>query len=64
MRYLRRARLVRVRQALLAARGDETVTHVALAWGFTHLGRFALEYRSLFGESPSETLRRARRLHS
>jgi AraC-like DNA-binding protein len=35
-----------------------SVTQVCQQWGFNHTGRFAIEYRSLFGESPSETLRR------
>ena len=26
-------------------------------WGFWHLSRFAQEYRHMFGEMPSETLR-------
>jgi transcriptional regulator GlxA family with amidase domain len=30
---------------------------VAGRWGFVHLGRFASQYRQLFGETPSETLR-------
>ncbi len=34
------------------------VSDVALRWGFTHFGRFSLEYRRMFGESPSETLKR------
>lgn len=38
-----------------------TVTDVATRWGITHLGRFAAEYRSRYGESPSQTLRRQRR---
>ena len=29
-----------------------------MKWGFCHLGRFAVEYRRRFGESPSQTLRR------
>jgi transcriptional regulator GlxA family with amidase domain len=37
------------------------VTRVALGLGFGHVGRFAALYRQAFGESPSETLRRARR---
>jgi AraC family ethanolamine operon transcriptional activator len=34
-----------------------TVSKVAGHWGFTELGRFAVEYKKLFGQSPSETLR-------
>lgn len=49
------ARLNQARQLLL----DHPrigVTEIALRSGFSHLGRFASEYRQLFGESPSETL--------
>jgi AraC-like DNA-binding protein len=37
--------------------GETSVTKVALRWGFDHLGRFAVDYRRLFGESPVMTLR-------
>jgi AraC-like DNA-binding protein len=60
MRYLREARLARVRQALISADAGKSVTDIAMEWGFNHLSRFALEYRSQFGENPSETLRRSR----
>jgi len=40
-----------------------TVTEVATALGFVELGRFSVEYRKAFGESPSETLRQAFREH-
>lgn len=33
-----------------------TVTRIAAGVGVTHLGRFSVEYRNRFGESPSETL--------
>jgi len=41
--------------------GEVSVTDVALRWGFTHFGRFSVEYRRMFGERPSETLKRASR---
>lgn len=56
--YLRDIRLERVHADLRAAdRTTLTVTDVAFRWGFTHLGRFAGDYRRRFGESPSATLR-------
>ena len=60
MAYLRDVRLKRVREALADAdpRSGASVTDIALDWGFMHLGRFSLEYRRRFGESPSQTLRR------
>jgi AraC-like DNA-binding protein len=61
VRMLRDVRLERVREVLLRAQPGETVTRVALRWGFTHLARFSGLYRSRYGELPSETLRLARR---
>lgn len=58
MRYLRNARFAKVRDALLRAEPEESVTVIAMACGFTHMGRFAVEYRRRFGERPSDTLRR------
>ncbi|MFV2112543.1 AraC family transcriptional regulator [Micromonospora sp. LOL_025] len=58
MAYLRARRLDAVHATLRAAEPGTSVTSVALDHGFTHLGRFAGEYRSRFGESPSSTLRR------
>ena len=60
MRYLRNARFQRVRQALLAAQPGDSVTTIAMTCGFFHMGRFSVEYRARFGESPSETLRQRR----
>lgn len=39
----------------------ESVSDVALRWGLTHFGRFARDYRRMFGELPVETLRCARK---
>ncbi len=57
MRYLRSARLAKVREALVRTDFGGSVTQIAMEWGFNHLGRFAVEYRNQFGESPSQTLR-------
>ncbi|TMH17562.1 MAG: helix-turn-helix transcriptional regulator [Betaproteobacteria bacterium] len=57
MQYVRNARFEKVRESLLRAAPGENVTDIASAWGFAHMGRFAVEYRKHFGESPSETLR-------
>ena len=61
MRYLRNARFRQVRQALLRAEPEQNVTAVAMGFGFDHMGRFAVEYRARFGESPSHTIRHRKR---
>ncbi|MEK6344765.1 MAG: helix-turn-helix transcriptional regulator, partial [Curtobacterium sp.] len=59
MRYLREARLDRVHlEFTTRGRRILTVRDVAHRWQFTHLGRFASDYRARFGESPRETLAR------
>jgi adenylate cyclase len=58
--YLRRTRLAVAREELLDATERVTVTEVAIRSGFNHFGRFSVEYRECFGESPSATLRRRR----
>lgn len=60
MRFVKFRRLGKVRDMLLAADDRTSVSAVAIEWGFNHLGRFARDYARAFGESPSETLRRAR----
>jgi len=56
--FLRNVRLARAREDLRAAdRSITTVAAVAARWGFAHTGRFAVQYRHTFGESPHETLR-------
>jgi AraC-like DNA-binding protein len=56
-RHLRMLRLSQARRALLSADGQlVTVTEIATGFGFGELGRFSVEYRKVFGESPSQTL--------
>jgi AraC-like DNA-binding protein len=57
MQYLRNARFEKAREALRRARPEESVTEIAMTLGFSHMGRFSVEYRRRFGERPSETLR-------
>jgi len=55
--YIKACRFSAARQALLASvPSHQTVTRIAIASGFTHLGRFSVEYRDYFAESPRETL--------
>ncbi len=56
--YLLLRRMHMTRRALRErATSATTVTKVATQYGFWQLGRFAVEYRALFGESPSATMR-------
>ena len=58
MAWLRARRLEAAHRELVeAVPGKVTVTEVALRYGFANVGRFAVEYRRRFGESPSQTLR-------
>jgi AraC-like DNA-binding protein len=59
IRYLTLRRMHLVRRALIGADAARTnVTRVVTDHGFWELGRFSVAYRAMFGESPSETLRR------
>ena len=61
--YLLLRRMSLVQRALGRGDGDAvTVSEAAMRHGFRSFGRFAADYRALFGELPSITLRR--RLHA
>lgn len=55
VQYLRALRLCEARRAMT---GAISVTDVAMQYGFWHLGYFARDYKAMFGEAPSHTLRR------
>jgi AraC-like DNA-binding protein len=57
--YLLLRRMQLVRHALRKGNSAETtVTEIATRYGFWQFGRFAIQYRALFEESPSATLAR------
>jgi AraC-like DNA-binding protein len=59
IKYLHLRRMHLARRALCASRpGGSTVTRIAADHGFWEFGRFSVEYRHLFGESPAATLNR------
>jgi len=57
-RYLILSRLSGVRRMLLDSRSTPSIADAANEWGFWHMGSFAANYRRIYGELPSETLRR------
>jgi AraC family transcriptional regulator, ethanolamine operon transcriptional activator len=58
--FIKSQRLSRTRTALARAGTQPmSISATARRLGFTHMGQYAQDYRSLFGESPTMTLRRA-----
>lgn len=60
MRWITLQRLEACRARFTKRKSGDTVTSVALTFGFTNLGNFARIYAELFGERPSETMAQAR----
>ncbi|WP_432695902.1 AraC family transcriptional regulator [Marinobacterium sp. YM272] len=58
--YLKRVRLEGVRNEIVETGGQESISKIAMNWGFSHLGRFSSDYKKLFSETPSETQSRAK----
>ncbi|CUH42622.1 helix-turn-helix domain-containing protein [Ruegeria atlantica] len=56
--YFIRFRLGRARKELLASDPAVSVINVANRWGFWRMGQFAADYKKMFGELPSTTLKR------
>lgn len=60
MRFVRVRRLHTIRDRIIAGESDVPLQTLAAQWGFSHPGRFSAEYAKLFGELPSDTMRRSR----
>jgi transcriptional regulator GlxA family with amidase domain len=59
MTYLKTQRMKQVHQQLEQTHPlATTVFDTAYQWGFYHMGHFSRDYKQMFGESPSDTLRR------
>lgn len=58
MQWLRSQRMHLARHHLLNATPFDTITSIAISCGLMNLSHFSVDYRRLFGESPSETLAR------
>ncbi len=55
MQYLRETRLREARHLIRYSPAHEKIGDICLSVGFGHFGRFSVEYRQRFGESPHET---------
>ena len=63
LNFIQRHRLnCALRELRSATRESQTVTEIAIKWGFNDLGRFAATYKKLFGLYPSHTLNQDRLL--
>lgn len=56
--FLKARRLDRARTRLLCGEPQTTVRATASAAGYSHMSRFAADYKQRFGEAPRDTLRR------
>jgi AraC-like DNA-binding protein len=59
MRFVTLARLHQVQQELTQASTNTKIVDVMMRYQFTQGGKFAKEYHQLFGEKPSETLKKS-----
>lgn len=58
MGYLKQIRLDKARELLMKGCSRKNVSSIALDVGFSHLGRFSIEYKNAFSESPTDTVAR------
>jgi len=57
--YLKQLRLNAINQELVSAKErDMNIKEIAMKYNFFHMGHFSKEYKKMFGETPSETLKK------
>jgi len=56
MKYIKLIKLNKVRKEIKDARDNGMIYLIANKWGFINSGQFAMDYKKLFGELPSDTL--------
>ena len=55
--YMNKLRLNEVRKGLILDRRNSSIFQVASDYNFWHMGQFSKDYKNLFGELPSNTMR-------
>ncbi len=56
--YLKQVRLDKAREQLMKGCSKKNISSIAMDVGFNHLGRFSIEYKNAFSESPTDTVAR------
>ena len=61
IKYRRTLALNAIRHQLCHLKPGASISEIAMAWGFYHLGRFSEQYRQLFNELPRTTVKQNRK---
>lgn len=59
--WIRRERMESARRQLLDALPGESVSSIAEEHGYSHVSQFSRDFRGIFGQQPSQVMRRGRR---
>tara|TARA_R110001592_G_scaffold346759_2_gene639523 strand:+ start:375 stop:1412 length:1038 start_codon:yes stop_codon:yes gene_type:complete len=59
IQYIRDCRLNEIRRLLLNTDNDISIADLALDFGFFHIATFNAQYKDLFGETPTQTIKRS-----